>query len=46
MRFGITAPSRAEFEALHQPMVPVTRRLLDLTELEQFNDQSQQEAQS
>jgi anthranilate synthase component 1 len=28
MRFGITSPSRAEFEALHQPMVPVTRRLL------------------
>ncbi|GAA3170610.1 anthranilate synthase component I [Blastococcus jejuensis] len=28
MRFGVTSPTRAEFAALRQPMVPVTRRLL------------------
>ena len=28
MRFGVTSPSRAEFTAVDQPMVPVTRRLL------------------
>jgi anthranilate synthase component 1 len=28
VRFGITSPTRAEFAALDQPVVPVTRRLL------------------
>src|SRR5688500_1577761 len=28
MRFGVTSPTRAEFAALHQAVVPVTRRLL------------------
>jgi anthranilate synthase component I len=28
VRLGETSPSRAEFAALDQPMVPVTRRLL------------------
>jgi anthranilate synthase component 1 len=28
MRFGVTTPSREEFAALDQPIVPVTRRLL------------------
>jgi anthranilate synthase component 1 len=28
MRFGVTTPSREEFAALDQPVVPVTRRLL------------------
>jgi anthranilate synthase component 1 len=28
MRFGVTSPSREEFAALDQPVVPVTRRLL------------------
>jgi anthranilate synthase component 1 len=28
MRFGVTIPSREEFAALEQPVVPVTRRLL------------------
>ena len=28
MRFGVTTPSREEFEALDQPVVPLTRRLL------------------
>jgi anthranilate synthase component 1 len=28
VRFGVTSPSRAEFAALDQPVVPVTRRLL------------------
>jgi anthranilate synthase component 1 len=28
MRFGVTTPSREEFAAMDQPMVPVTRRLL------------------
>jgi anthranilate synthase component 1 len=28
MRFGVTTPSREEFAALDQPVVPITRRLL------------------
>src|SRR3954463_7306298 len=28
MRFGVTSPTREEFAALDQPVVPVTRRLL------------------
>src|SRR3954451_10002481 len=28
MRFGVTTPSREDFAALDQPVVPVTRRLL------------------
>jgi anti-anti-sigma factor len=38
--------AQAQVQVTPVAISPVTRRLLDLTELELFNDQSQQEAQS